>query len=211
MHTLVHRRHRNLPGVFQGHGSRVYDVVARRFVRRFYRRIAEDVAATAPHGAALLDVGTGPGVLLTEIAARRPDLELTGIDLSADMVATATRNLGTRATVQAADVTALPYPDGSFDLVVSSLSLHHWDHPERAVPELARVLRPGGRLRIYDLPFAPFDTLTSTARDRGLFGAAAPERTPFRTGVLLLPRCVRYVLPASDVSTDPGTRDVHLS
>ncbi len=196
MHTLVHRRRRNLPGAFQGHGSRVYDVVARRFVRGFYRRIADDIAATAPHGAAVLDVGTGPGVLLAEIAARRPDLELTGIDLSADMVEAARRNLGTRATVQVADVTALPYPDGSFDLVVSSLSLHHWDHPADAVPQLARVLRPGGRVRIYDFPFAPFDTLASTARDLGLFGAAAPERTRFRTGVLLLPRCVRYVLAA---------------
>jgi len=194
MHTLVHRRHRNLPGLFEGRSTRVYDVVARRFVRRFYRRIAEDIAATAPHGGALLDVGTGPGVLLAEIAERRPDLELAGIDLSADMVTTATRNLGTRATVRVADVTALPYPDRSFDLVVSSLSLHHWDHPEQAVPELARVLRPGGRLCIYDFPFAPFDALAG-------LGSAVPERTRFRTGVPLLPRCVRYVVA---VSTDPG-------
>ena len=196
MHTLVHRRRRNLPGVFEGRSSRVYDVVARRLIRGFYRRIADDVAATAPRGAAVLDVGTGPGVLLTEIAVRRPDLELTGIDLSADMVAAATRNLGTHAAVRVADVTALPFPDRSFDLVVSSLSLHHWDHPADAVPELARVLRPGGRLCVYDFPFAPFDTLASAAGQRGLFGAAVPERTPFRTGVLFFPRCVRYVLTA---------------
>ncbi len=119
MHTLVHRRRRNLPGLFQGRSTRVYDFVARRIVRRFYRRIADDLAATAPRGAAVLDVGTGPDVLLAELATRRPDLVLTGIDLSADMVATAARNLGTRATVQVADVTALPFPDRSFDLVVS--------------------------------------------------------------------------------------------
>ncbi len=189
MHTLVHRRRRNLPGLFQGRSTRVYDFVARRIVRRFYRRIADDLAATAPRGAAVLDVGTGPGVLLAELATRRPDLVLTGIDLSADMVATAARNLGTRATVQVADVTALPFPDRSFDLVVSSLSLHHWDRPEQAAPELARVLRPGGRLRVYDFPFAPFDALAGA-------GSAVPERTPFRTGVPLLPRCVRYTLSA---------------
>jgi ubiquinone/menaquinone biosynthesis C-methylase UbiE len=90
-------------------------------------------------------------------------------------------------------VTSLPFPDRSFDLIVSSLSLHHWDHPEAAVPELARVLRPGGRVHIYDFPFAPFDKLADTAQARAVLNARSPERTPIRTGVLFL-RCVRYVM-----------------
>jgi ubiquinone/menaquinone biosynthesis C-methylase UbiE len=150
----------------------------------------------APDGGAVLDVGTGPGVLLVELAARRPDLRLTGIDLSADMIAAATRNLhpfAERASARVGDVTSLPFPDRSFDLIVSSLSLHHWDHPEAAVPELARVLRPGGRVHIYDFPFAPFDKLADTAQTRAVLNARSPERTPIRTGVLFL-RCVRYVM-----------------
>src|SRR5437763_49815 len=83
----------------------------------------------------------------------RPVLSLTGVDLSADMVTAAERNLGDRATVRVGSATELPFPDRSFDLVVSSISMHHWDRPEAAVPELARVLRPGGRLRIYDFRF----------------------------------------------------------
>src|SRR5262245_13858896 len=115
MHGLIHRRHRNVPRVFEGRSSRVYDVVSRRVLRRFYRRLAADVATLAPDGGAVLDVGTGPGVLLVELATRRPDLRLTGIDLSADMAAAAARNLasfGERASVRVGDVTGLPFPDG---------------------------------------------------------------------------------------------------
>jgi ubiquinone/menaquinone biosynthesis C-methylase UbiE len=200
MHVPAHTFHRNVPKIFEGRGSRIYDVLARRLLRGFYRRLADDLAGVAPQAGALLDVGTGPGVLLVELARRRPDLSVTGIDLSADMAAAANRNLapfGARATARVGDVTDLPFPDRSFDLVVSSLSLHHWDDPEAAVPELARILRPGGQLYIYDFRFAPFDTLATTARDRSLFTGQPPQRIPFRTGVVFLPRCVRYVLSAA--------------
>ena len=74
--------------------------------------------------------------------------------------------VGEQIGVEQADVADLPFADASVDLVVSSLSLHHWDRPREAIGELGRVLRPGGRLRIYDFPFAPFDELESAARDR---------------------------------------------
>src|SRR5689334_2990880 len=90
-------RHRNIPGAFEGRSSRTYNFVAKRLLRRIYRRLAEDVAKLAPANAAILDVGTGPGVLLMELATRRGDLRLTGVDLSADMVAAATANLAPHA------------------------------------------------------------------------------------------------------------------
>ena len=194
MHGLIHGRRRNMPGLFHGRSSRVYDVLSRRVLRRLYRRLAADVAALAPEGAAVLDVGAGSGVLLVELAARRPDMSLTGVDLSADMVAAATRNLapyGERARARVGDVAALPFADRSFDLIVSSWSLHHWDHPEAAAPELARILRPGGRVYIYDFPVAPFDRLADAARELSVLDGRQPERTPVRTGVPFL-RCVRY-------------------
>src|SRR4051812_39021667 len=83
----------------------------RRVLRGMYRRLAADVAGAAPEGGAVLDVGTGPGVLLVELAVRRPDLQLTGIDLSADMITAATRNLRPfedRASASVGDVTRLP-------------------------------------------------------------------------------------------------------
>lgn len=182
--------HGNLPALFRGHPSRFYDFAARRVFGRFYRRLAQDIAATAAPGARVLDVGTGPGMLLVHLARLRPDLDLTGIDLSPDMVATAQRNLapyGDKAIARTADVTDLPFPDGSFDLIASSLSLHHWDHPEAAGPELARVLRPGGRVHIYDFRFAPFSALAGTLTGK-------TESSTFRTGIPFFPRCVKFVV-----------------
>jgi ubiquinone/menaquinone biosynthesis C-methylase UbiE len=190
-------RHHHGSGSFHGRASRFYDFAARRLLRRAYRRLADDLVGAAPQGGAVLDIGTGPGVLLVEIARRRPDLRLAGIDLSADMVAAAQRNLagiGDRATAHVGDVTDLPFPDGSFDLVVSSFSLHHWEDPAAAVPELARVLRPGGRLYVYDFTFAPFDALTAAASDRSLFTGEPPRRTTVPTGIPLFRRCVRHVM-----------------
>ena len=186
--------HGNRPAFFEGRASRVYDFMARRLLRGLYRRIADDLD-TVPEGADVLDVGTGPGVLLAE---RRPDLRLTGIDVSADMVTAARRNLGKfeRASARVADVTDLPFGDGSFDVVVTSYSMHHWDDPVAAVPELARVLRPGGRLCVYDFGHAPFGLLTETARERGVFGTGPSRQTTIRTGVPFFSRCVRQTMTA---------------
>jgi ubiquinone/menaquinone biosynthesis C-methylase UbiE len=51
------------------------------------------------------------------------------------------------------NVAHLPYPDQSFDVVVSTISMHHWDELEQPLRELYRVLRPGGRVWIYDFRF----------------------------------------------------------
>ncbi len=172
---------------FEGRHSRFYDFFARRVLRRVYRRLALDIARLAPPQAHLLDVGTGPGVLLMELAVHRPDLRLTGIDLSADMAAAANRNLAVHgATVHVGDVSRLPFADGSFDLVVSSLSLHHWADPGAGAAELTRVLRPGGRTVIYDFRSAPFDKL----------GAARADTGPVGTGIPFFPKLTRFVATA---------------
>jgi ubiquinone/menaquinone biosynthesis C-methylase UbiE len=195
MHGILGTGHRNVPQAFQGRSSRAYDVLARRVLRRVYRAVAADIAGSAAQGSRILDIGTGPGVLLVELAARRPDLHLTGADLSADMIAAATRNVaGSDIACVVADVSDLPFPDQSFDMVVSSLSLHHWDHPEAAVPELARVMRPNGRVVIYDLPFAPFDELTAAAEAASLFGVR-PRRNRIGIGLPFL-HYIRYELGA---------------
>ena len=185
---------------FEGRSSRFYDVLARRLLRRVYRRIADDIATVAPAGGAVLDVGTGPGILLSELAARRPDLHVTGVDLSADMVAIAERNIGQyadRASARVADVTDLPFDACTFDVIATSFSLHHWEDIPQAVPELARVLRPAGRLCVYDFKRAPFDVLDATARANGSFAEEA-EHTVIRTGHLHIWRIARHILSAGD-------------
>jgi ubiquinone/menaquinone biosynthesis C-methylase UbiE len=181
MHT-GHRAHS-----FEGRRSRRYDLMARWLMRPAYHRIATDLASAVPDGAALLDVGTGPGVLLMELAKHRPDLRLTGLDLSEDMVALARKNLPGR-TVEAGDVQAMPFGDASFDVVVASYSAHHWEDPAAAVPEIGRVLRPGGRLVLYDFDRAPYDALDTAASD----WTVAHDR--FRLGIPFFPRTYRHTL-----------------
>lgn len=166
LHERLHNRHRSKAATIDGHASTRYDFMARHLIRRVYRRIADDIALAAPHGGNLLDVGTGPGVLLVEIAKRRPDLRLTGVDLSEDMVAVAERNLRGIGTARIGDAAELPFEDDSFDMIVSSFSLHHWEYPEAAGIELGRVLRPGCRTYLYDFPSAPFAELDAVGSDQ---------------------------------------------
>ncbi|HEX6676597.1 MAG TPA: class I SAM-dependent methyltransferase [Actinomycetes bacterium] len=170
---------------FRGRASHAYDWVAGVLRRRFYRRVAAEVAAVVPAGGAVLDAGAGSGRLLVALARARPDLQLSGVDLEADMIALAERNaraagVGDRLAWRVGDVADLPYPDGTFDLVVSTLSMHHWAAVEPAVGELLRVLRPGGRLRIYDFRSAPTHGLAAAAAGRPV------EREVFRHGLLHL-------------------------
>ena len=131
-----------------------YERFATRLQRRLRTRVAADVAALQlPAGAHVLDVGTGPGRLPVEIARRSPQVRVTGLDVSPRMIEAAKVAIepGQQVIAEVGDVAKLPYRDGSVDLVVSTLSQHHWPDRAAALAELARVLAPGGRIWIYDL------------------------------------------------------------
>ncbi|MGD8585204.1 MAG: class I SAM-dependent methyltransferase [Chloroflexota bacterium] len=102
------------------------------------------------------DVGCGPGHLVVELAQRAPGLHLTGIDLSDEMLDKATakaRQTGVaqRVAFRQGDASNLPFEDATLDLVLSTLSLHHWGQPVAVLNEFARVLRPSGVGLIFDL------------------------------------------------------------
>ncbi|MET9027156.1 class I SAM-dependent methyltransferase [Nocardia sp. NPDC004168] len=159
--------------------SRGYDQRASRLLGGLYRRIAADVDAIAQSGACVLDVGTGPGELLAQLGSRRPDLRLHGVDLSPHMIDLADAKLsGGAVELSVGDVAALPYPDDSFDLVVSSLSMHEWPEVDRAIAELARVSRPGGAVAIYDFRFLRSAAALSALRRS--FEAATVRREAVR-------------------------------
>ncbi len=113
----------------------------------FYRPM--DAIAEAPDGATILDVPCGGGVALRRLG-RGQRLRYLAVDYSPGMLERTRRvasELGlTGVEYVQADVGALPFDDASVDLCVSSAGLHCFPDPARAVAEIARCLRPGGRL-----------------------------------------------------------------
>jgi SAM-dependent methyltransferase len=149
------RGHRVPGGILIGHTG-AYDALSRLLLGPFADRIAANVAAAAPAGARVLEVGCGPGHLSIRLA--RHGLDVTGLDLDPAMIARAQANadrLGNRhqrrPSFLVGDVAALAFPDESWDLVVSTLSMHHWADPTAGLAEIGRLLRPGARALIWDL------------------------------------------------------------
>ena len=123
----------------------------RDVVRR--RGLVHDAIAAAP-GERILDVGCGPGFYVAELLERvGPDGHVTGIDTSAPMLAIAARRVEGHENVELVDApaTALPFDSGAFDGAISVQVLEYVDDVGLALAELHRVLRPGGRLVVWDV------------------------------------------------------------
>lgn len=117
--------------------------------------VARRAARMATRGEAV-DLGCGPGYLVVELARQAPELHVTGVDLSDEMLAEAEHyarqhGAGLAVSFREGDVEQIPFDDESVDLVVSTLSLHHWGDPVAVLDEVDRVLRPGGSFLIFDL------------------------------------------------------------
>ena len=98
----------------------------------------------------VLDVGCGTGELLARIAAKYPAARLAGLDPVPEMLEVAKSKLSARVDLRIGWANELPWPDNSFDLVVSCNMFHYITHPVAAVREMERALRPGGRIVITD-------------------------------------------------------------
>jgi len=120
-------------------------------------------------GERALDVGAGPGFLVAEMAEQvGPNGHVTGLDISDSMVALAQRRcakepIKSRTTILKGDATALPFPDASFDVGVSTQVYEYVPDVAQALAELHRVLRPGGRALILD---TDWDSVVWHSRDR---------------------------------------------
>lgn len=116
--------------------------------------LAEMVAAAQPTGhERVLDAGCGTGHTALTFAPHVA--QVIGVDFTDAMLDQARHLADERSlnnvTFRLGDVEQLPFDDGEFDLVVSRYSAHHWPHPQRALAEFRRVLRPGGRLILSDI------------------------------------------------------------
>lgn len=108
-------------------------------------------------GDRVLDVGCGSGVVTREIARRvGPTGCAIGVDPSPALLAIArdlaeVEGLGGRVELQEGSALALPFADGAFDVAIAVTVLSHMPGAEGAIPEMARVVRPGGRMGVFDL------------------------------------------------------------
>jgi SAM-dependent methyltransferase len=133
----------------------LYDPLVRWTVREraFKRHLVEQVGAEA--GQRVLDIGCGTGTLALLIKRASPEAAVVGIDADPGVLEIAKRKAdvaGVSVELVRGDSSELPYPDGSFDRVVSSLLFHHLtrENKRRTLREALRVLRRGGELHVAD-------------------------------------------------------------
>lgn len=144
-----------LPGAGRHWLLPLYDPLSRLTgVGRLHRLLLD--AAGVRSGQRVLEIGCGTGNLITALARRTPGVDAVGIDPDPAALRRARRKAakaGAEIRFEVAFAARLPLPDDHVDHVLSSLMMHHLDDTgrEQALREVARVLRPGGRLHVLDL------------------------------------------------------------
>lgn len=134
-----------------------YNQLANQYDQRWSRYVANTLsflkiwAQIAPTDR-VLDVACGTGEFERLILKENPKQNMVGVDISDEMLTIAQQKLQPYPNVcfQHASVSALPFPDASFDIVISANAFHYFDDPVVALQEMKRVLKPHGNLTILD-------------------------------------------------------------
>src|SRR5512132_3409560 len=165
--------------------------------RAFFGPVHAHVVAVAnqavPQARTVLDVGCGTGRLLERLAQAYPTARLAGVDAALGMALVAARRHRIAAVVGVAE--HLPFRTGSVELLVSTISFHHWGDQRRGLAEVRRVLMPGGQVLLTD------PIVTSWLRP---FFALGRARDRFHTGAELDAMLSDAGLRATRRSTVPG-------
>ena len=120
-----------------------------------WRRMATDAALADLSGPAL-DVATGTGDLALEMARTPPVSRVVGLDSTVEMLSVALRKaqrkgLAPRLSLLVGDAHSLPFPDGHFICAAVGFGVRNFIDPPRALKEMARVVRPGGRVVVLEI------------------------------------------------------------
>lgn len=140
------RSHNATPSATWSSAGGAYDEISRGIldaIEHCTNRLAP------PPGGHVLDVATGTGWAARRLAER--GFQVTGVDFAPDMLAAARELAGARKldiAFELGDAEALPYPDATFDAVVSSFGIMFVQRPEDAAAEMARVCKPGGHIAL---------------------------------------------------------------
>ncbi len=126
------------------------DRLQQRFFGPVHARTLELAAGLGIMPQRVLDIGCGTGALLRSVSGQWPSTALAGVDPAAGMLRAA-RQAGVPAGLVQATAGALPFAGATFDLVISTVSFHHWASQRDGLAEVRRVLAPGGIFVLADL------------------------------------------------------------
>ena len=133
-----------------------YDRLTMKYLQILHNGFIETILNGTPERGCFLEVGSGSGRISIGIAKQNKSVEITGIDLSENMITVARKNaieekVSDFIDFQLASATEIPFPDHSFDAVYCHNMLHHIPNIDLAVKEMLRVLKPSGGFFIRDL------------------------------------------------------------
>jgi ubiquinone/menaquinone biosynthesis C-methylase UbiE len=118
-----------------------------------FTKLAQRIAGQIPPGSSVLEVAPGPGYFCIELAKLGP-YSITGLDISHTFVEIArskAAEANVRVDFQQGNASSMPFPDNTFDLLLCRAAFKNFGQPVRALQEMRRVLKPGGRGLIIDL------------------------------------------------------------
>jgi ubiquinone/menaquinone biosynthesis C-methylase UbiE len=159
---ILHKHHRD--------GEHFAQIMIEGFSNRFgedfwsfWQQWMEPVQGNKP---VLLDLGCGPGMFLNAIKAQYPTIRAYGIEV-AEYMLDAMVSLSDGCEIIEADLhdPHLPFADASVDVVFASVVIHEMEQPVKALQEIYRCLKPGGRFFIIDWVRAPLETYLNAQTD----------------------------------------------
>ena len=133
-----------------------YDRGAKCYIMPEYKFFVWKILRKGIRGGRVLDIGTGSGLLAIELAKTKGcHFDIVAIDISENMVRKAIENarqagVGGKINFLVSTAGALPFPDNSFDFIISYASLHHWFEPVQVFNEVERVVEESGSFIIRD-------------------------------------------------------------
>ncbi len=168
------RRFRDL-GI-EGVTARWYDNNTRKHRLDEMRTYAQEVVCHVNTGARVLEFAPGPGYLAIELA-KLGTYDITGLDISRDFVDIAihnARDAGFNIDFRQGNVSAIPFPDGSFDFIICTAAFKNFKEPLKALYEMWGVLKPGATALIVDMNReATNEQINTLTQSMGVLGIEA--------------------------------------
>jgi ubiquinone/menaquinone biosynthesis C-methylase UbiE len=194
----------------EGFIAKWYATTTRKALNDF-KALARQVAGELAPGSRVLEVAPGPGFFAIELA-KLGNYKITGLDISNTFVEIARRNAGqehVEVDFQHGNASEMPFADDSFDFLLCRAAFKNFSQPERAIREMHRVLKLGGRLLLIDLRRdASQQEINQQVDGMGLgWASAIMTKLTFR---FMLIRRAYTKSEIENLFTEPGFRNVDV-